>query len=611
MLMDKNIMQDILLKVPFEKKEDFKIACQEKNIPYFWDKDKKSWGIRADKLPSFLEKYKSEGEQFFVIDCDYTYYPFASKAGAKWDSKKRVAVFRGKSLPTELTGFEPKPFSLQEKVQKELNKESIRLRLPTKSIKPHPHQKSAETAINKAFGGGFPGFLLADETGLGKTISTWLGVKKIASKENKILKVLVVGPLNAIETWRETILWLGNESKNSKNQPIEVSLINYEKLRNLFSEDSSKVRSKTLKGIARFAEAEPYDIIIFDESHYLKTPTSARTKLAKKLESVSKFTIWLSATAGQNPLELSYLSSLLSFQTNKRPKLVEKNYEEWCQEVGIGVQRGKFGRWTWEGSLKDNETLHKILFGNGKLGIGALRRRCTDIEGWPELQRIPKRHELSAAEYQSYELEWKEFLKALEEDKLNKVKGVKDTSKGIAQLGRLRQKASILRVSHTADLAEELLSNGYQVAISVEYLKTLDLIKEALIKKNFKVAEFSGRNTPVREGERIKYQEGLVDAIIFSTESSISLHQLKDHDKPRAQINHDLRWSAIEQEQIDGRSHRNGRHAPVYWCFSSNTIEERVGSILLSKLESMNTLRGDKNVDFSTIYNEIINQYGV
>ena len=206
-------------------------------------------------------------------------------------------------------------------------------------------------------------------------------------------------------------------------------------------------------------------------------------------------------------------------------------------------------------------------------------------------------------------MEWKEFLIALEEDTLNRSRGSKDTTKGIAQLGRLRQKASILRVSHTADLAEELISNGYQVAISVEYLKTLDLIKDALIKKNLRVLEFSGRNTGVREQERLKYQDGLADAIIFSTESSISLHQLNDNDKPRAQINHDLRWSAIEQEQIDGRSHRNGRHAPVYWCFSAYTIEERVATILLSKLEAMNTLRGDRNVDFSRIYGEIIKDY--
>jgi len=602
-------MQDILLKVPFDKKDDFKMVCQENAIPYFWDKEKKSWGIKADKVPTYLKRYHSEEEQFFVIDCDYSYYPFASKAGARWDGKKSVAIYKGAKLPIELTGFEPKPFSLQERIQRELNRSPLKTLGPTRNIKPHAHQKVAETAISRAYRDSYPGFLLADETGLGKTISTWLGVKKIASQENKIIKVLIVGPLNAIETWRETIKWLGNESKNHYNMPIEVSLINYEKLRNLFSEDESKVRSKTLKGIARFAEPESYDIIIFDESHYLKTPTSARTKLAKKLETASKFTIWISATAGQNPLELSYLSNLLSFQSGKKPKVVEKNYEEWCQEVGIGVQRGKFGRWTWEGSTEDNKILNRILFGKRNLSVGALRRRCSDIEGWPELQRIPKKHELTAVEKQSYEMEWKEFLKALEEDKLNRVRGKKDTSNGIAKLGRLRQKASILRAEHTADLAEELLSNGYQVAISVEYLKTLDLLKELIVKKGFKVVEFSGRNTQNREEERQKYQEGVADVIIFSTESSISLHQISNHDKPRAQINHDLRWSAIEQEQIDGRSHRNGRHAPVYWCFSSDTIEERVAKILLSKLESMNTLRGDRNVDFSHIYNEIIKEY--
>jgi SNF2 family DNA or RNA helicase len=205
----------------------------------------------------------------------------------------------------------------------------------------------------------------------------------------------------------------------------------------------------------------------------------------------------------------------------------------------------------------------------------------------------------------AYKTHWEEFLKALEEDKLNKLSGTPSTSKGIAELGRLRQKASLLRVESTADLAEEMLQNGHQVAISVEYLRSLDNLKENLEKRGYKVVEYSGRNTKDREEQRKLYQEGKADCIIFSVESSISLHQLKDTDKNRAQINHDLRWSGIEQEQVDGRSHRNGRHCPIYWCFSKGTIEERVATILLSKLEAMNTIRGDQGIDFGFIYKEI------
>lgn len=604
-------MGKLYLNIPFEKKDIFKEICRKNEIKYIWDKIAKAWAVDLEKengqLPPQLSEFSIRSERLHVIDCDYTYFPFASKAGAKWDSKRRVAVYRGNTIPVELTGFTPKPLSHQAKMERELNKEGVKLLKSSKKIKPHSHQKEAQRFIEKAWACKTPGFLLADETGLGKTIATWLAILAISELEKKGLKVLITGPLNALETWRETILWMGNKAAQSP-QPIEVTLVNYEKLRNLFNEDDKKAR--TLKGIARYAEADTHDVIVFDESHYLKNPTSARSKLAKKLEESAKFTIWLSATAGQNPLELSYLSNLLGFITNCKGKTVEKDYELWCQANGINVKKGKFGKWIWneDNAKEENQRMHEILFKSIKRPLLALRRRCTDIEGWPEIQRIPKPHMLEGGEIIAYQSEWKEFLVALEEDRLNRLSGKKDTTKGIAALGRLRQKASLLRIETTAELTQELLLNGYQVAISVEYLLSLDKLKESLTNKGYKVVEFSGRNTKEREDNRKLYQEGKADVIIFSTESSISLHQIKDTDKPRAQVNHDLRWSGIEQEQVDGRSHRNGRHAPIYWCFSKNTIEERVANILLAKLEAMNTIRGDIGVDFNHIYREITEQ---
>ena len=45
-----------------------------------------------------------------------------------------------------------------------------------------------------------------------------------------------------------------------------------------------------------------------------------RSKLAMKLLEENEFTLWLSATAGQNPLELSYLAPLLARITKQSAK---------------------------------------------------------------------------------------------------------------------------------------------------------------------------------------------------------------------------------------------------------------------------------------------------
>lgn len=588
--------------VPFEEKDEFKTACRVAGQCALWLPELKRWAVDTKKIPPELAKWapKSAAKpRYFVIACDYTYYPFASKAGAKWDGKRKVAVYRGSELPLELTGFQPLKFSFQERMERELNGEPPALLPQSKPLTLHKHQESAVSLISAAWKKKAPGFLLADSTGLGKTLAAWKAILAINETEKRPLKILVTGPLGAMPAWREAILWAGSGGWAGKGN--EITLINYERLKHLFEADTKK--AKSLKGIARFGEADSFDILVIDESHYLKNPASGRTKLARAIEKSARFAIWMSATAGQNPLEISYLSRLLAYLTGDRATTIEKDFEVWCQNNGIGLRRGQFGKWLWDGNNKDNEALSKILFNKENLCV---RRRCEDIAGWPELQRIPRGWDLNEVAQRAYKTEWEEFVRAYEADKLDRLQGKKDTAKGIAQLGRLRQKASLLRVEQTCDLAEELLEEGRQTAISVEYLGTLEAIKADLEKRGYKCGEFSGRNTSQREDIRKAYQKGELDVIIFTTEVAISLHQETPKDKPRAQIVHDLRWSAIEQEQVDGRSHRNGTHAPVYWCFARDTIEERVAKILLAKLEAMNALRGDE-CSFGHIYKELGN----
>ena len=177
---------------------------------------------------------------------------------------------------------------------------------------------------------------------------------------------------------------------------------------------------------------------------------------------------------------------------------------------------------------------------------------------------------------------------------------------------RFRQKSSLLKVQDTIELCQELLDNGRQVAISCEFLGTMDAMEEALTAKKIEHARIDGQRTKTsqsKESERLRYQRGETQVILFNIAEGISLHEGETNNGgnnvPRCQIDHDLRWSAIQAHQIDGRSHRDGKFAQVYWIVAKETIDTRVAEVLLRKLESMGNLQGDSTGDFEEILNFI------
>ena len=62
---------------------------------------------------------------------------------------------------------------------------------------------------------------------------------------------------------------------------------------------------------------------------------------------------------------------------------------------------------------------------------------------------------------------------------------------------------------------------------------------------------------------------------------------------PRSEVIHDLRWSAIQMAQIEGRCHRDGRFAQVYWAYADGTIEDRIARVVAGRIQSMKEMVGD------------------
>lgn len=532
---------------------------------------------RTVTVPARRPAPPAERSRAHVLEVPFAMRAVAMAGGARWDAAHSAFLYRGDTLPEALTPFRPAPYSWEMEVERDINDDPPPpVGAPRGAITPRAHQLEGMRAILAAAAAGRSGFLLADDVGLGKTITAWAAVLQMPAAR----AILIVCPLAVVAHWRRTVQAMGDGGRT-------IVLLNYERLGKLFEvapEARRKIRSK--KGLARAGSAETFDVIVWDESHRCKNPTAARSKLAAKLNARAGLVLWLSATAGQNPLELSYLAPLLARVTGSRAADL-KDFEQWCTAQGLGVTRGAYGKWSWRGDPADCERVRALLF-DGTPAAG-IRRRPEDIAGWPEINRILTPIELDLAARALYERAWTEFRRELE-----LAPSGRDPKSALAATLRLRQKGSLLRAPGTLELVRELLDNGHQVAVSVAFLETLEAMRAELEAESIPCALVHGRlPAGAREDERLRFQRGAARVALFTVEEGISLHQGEHNDVARSEVIHDLRWSAIQMAQIEGRCHRDGRFAQVYWAYADGTIEEQIALVVARRIQSMKGMVGD------------------
>jgi len=152
----------------------------------------------------------------------------------------------------------------------------------------------AVAGVNRFFfqPGDRRGLMLAHEVGLGKTIISGMILKHLL--HHKYIKnALIISPLSILRQWREDL-----QSKFSI-EPVEITSrrirdFHIEDYRTyLISYDLLKQHIKTFP--------EDWDLIIVDESHFIRNSQTIRFKAVKRLK--SKFWLLLTATPMHNKIE--------------------------------------------------------------------------------------------------------------------------------------------------------------------------------------------------------------------------------------------------------------------------------------------------------------------
>lgn len=499
--------------------------------------------------------------------------------------------------------FEPiEVLNLKLKAEEAAKQSEIKELISYSSIKKNltynlPHQQEGALKILRDLDGRA---LLADEVGLGKTITAGMVLKECIVR-GFVRRALILTPPSLVNQWKDELLTKFKLDFTEINtecdwENTQLAIASIDRVKNFNNKKNEFKHAK--------AHDIYWDIIIIDEAHKLKDKNTFRWKFVDKLK--KKRLLLITATPFQNDLiELYNLLSLL--------------------------RRGHLGtisefRSNFLANGNERQPLNPIEL-KRKLFEVMIRRRRDEAKGIHYMKRIPKIQsvELSWQEKHSYEqivdmlmLHYLDFngipinTTLAAHSILPKI-----TSSSRASIEFLENLIANPKYHiTTAQIAEGILENlksikidtkleklmeivseinkkdkGTKMLIYTKHPATLSYIADKLRKQKFKITEFKGGLTPDEKSKRIKeFKEK--SQIMISTETGSEGLNLQFCSNL---INYDLPWNPMVVEQRIGRLDRIGqkKNICVYSLATKGTMEEHVVDLIINKMCCVGLIMGE------------------
>lgn len=454
------------------------------------------------------------------------------------------------------------------------------------------HQLEFIRRAASAYDRGESGFLLGDDTGTGKTIST-LGL--IAQMKPKRV-VIVVPNKGLIEQWEGDV--------KVANLGAALKLSRADNTSGDFSGDgvhittyASFYQNPSLQGQA--------DLVVWDECDALRNQegiiAGTGDDLNKKTVAAGGKVLFMSATPYQKLEEAEYLWPLgLWDRSHKR------GFDRWLRQQGVYVQEhygmtGNISK-TYE---KSRDHAARLLGLNETMARkGNYMHREMRMDGGLQ-NEFPERG-ISAEQRQLYDTVMRAFQYV----------GLTPTE---IRSARAQQQAVAMRmleafmVPHAVEIAKRSLAEGKQVALFTQAVSDIDL--KDILARNRVSRRVIDRVTALKSpadalvealgGEPAvaryygdhgdspdEYNSGRKNVMVLSFDkggTGLSLHDKKG-DSPRVQINLSIPYSGKKLKQVAGRSYRLGSKSSAiqYFLLPAGIKEARhFAKICATKLKHM------------------------
>lgn len=450
-----------------------------------------------------------------------------------------------------------------------------------------------------AFGEACNGrFLLADMVGGGKTI-TAIGWARFACAQ----RVVVICPTIVKGGWRDQIRRFdGSEStvldgfaRDGYRIPTnrKWTITGYDTLQDRID----KKGTRTHTGWFHALKAWKPDLVVVDESHYVKGTDSDRAVAVRQLARHIGFVLPMSGTPQANTA-LDLWSQLDALEPGWWGTWFEFGVA-FCdgQQKKRWFGKGKF-RYYWDMNGSSNAD---VL--NERLRYVMLRRTKEQIGSHlPPQSRILQTFDLSdgfRAKYDKVMAEYRAFVTGID-TRLDDAQGDDDREREVDAQSRgqrmqfvmkLRQLSSGGRVEGTVEFVRNLVEQGKRPVVFAYFTDTLHALRDHLSKgpkgkDGLRVGFIDGSvPRPKRDDIKAQFIAKGYDVLVGQTEAAgVGLDGLQEVSDTT--VTHDLTYKPIDIEQTEGRVYRSGQKMPAfhYYCLGENTRDKKTLDIVLAKM---------------------------
>jgi SWI/SNF-related matrix-associated actin-dependent regulator 1 of chromatin subfamily A len=423
----------------------------------------------------------------------------------------------------------------------------------------------------------------------------------VASIESGSEKVLIVCPANAKINWfREINAYLPEEEisiiKSGHWNPKRYTIINYDILKNFHTIIDGRKTYKEHE-INRHLDNEGFDLIILDEAHMVKNPSSNRAKIISQISKNIKRRWLLTGTPLANrPMDFYNLLKICDSPVTASWKQYAFRYcdgKKFRKKLKTGVYKDI---WLTDGA-SNLEELHdrtKNLI---------LRRKKDDHLDLPP--KIVAPYYVEIDDMNEYHKAFDEYLEWAKSEGKRLGNG-----RHMVELIVLRKYLALEKTKQSIELAEQAIENGQKVIIFTNFTHSFDALMnhfgKLAVGHNGKMSGVQKQNSV----DRFQNDENVMVFVgnLISAGTAITLTEAE------VVIMNDLDFVPANHAQAEDRAHRIGSTSTtnVYYPIAVGTIDEMMFKILEKKRKIIDTVIGDDHVSMTIeddLFGEFINTY--